>query len=101
MDKVKGKGKGKGKCKGKVMSKESFLDNSEYTKEPYEGILVSSDTKNNQYKIAVQLSENQVLLVDEVSDWEVQDRVHQWIPRVNEIQIQYGVNNDLENYSKH
>ena len=87
------------KVKGKLMSKESFLDNSTYTKEPYEGILVSSDTKNNQYKIAVQLSENQVLLVDEVSDREVQERVHQWIPRVNEIQIQHGVKNDLANYS--
>ncbi|MDP4128055.1 MAG: hypothetical protein Q8912_14105 [Bacillota bacterium] len=87
--------------KGKLMSKETFLDNAAYTKEPYEGILVSADTKNEQYKIAVQLSENQVILVDEVSDREVQERVHQWIPRVNEIQLHYGVKNDLENYSEH
>ncbi|TGE32152.1 hypothetical protein [Desulfosporosinus sp. Sb-LF] len=88
------------KVKGKLMSKETFLDNSPFTKEPYEGILVSSDTRNNQYKIAVQLSENQVLLVDEVSDTEVLERVNKWIPRVNEIQIQHGVKNDLENYIK-
>jgi len=85
--------------KGEIMSKDAFLHNVPYTKEPYEGILVSADTKNNQYKIAVQLSENQVLLVDQVSDREVQERVHEWIPRVNEIQIQYGVINDPENYS--
>lgn len=89
------------KVKGKIMSKESFINNSDYTKEPYEGILVSSDTANNQYKIGVQLSENQVLLVDEVSDEEVQERVHQWIPRINEIQMQHDVKNDLENYSEY
>jgi len=89
------------KVNGELMSKEAFINNAPYTKEPYEGILVSADTKNNQYKIAVQLSENQVLLVDKVNDNEVQERLHQWVPRVNEIQIQYGVNNDLENYSKY
>ncbi len=89
------------KVNGEIMSKKDFINNAPYTKEPYEGILVSSDTKNNQYKIAVQLSENQVLLVDKVNDKEVQERLHQWVPRINEIQIQYGVNNDLENYSKY
>ena len=87
------------RVKGKIMSKDAFLDNIPYTKEPYEGILVSADTKNNQYKIAVQLSENQVLLVDQVSDQEVKEKLLEWIPRVNEIQMQYGVHNDPENYS--
>jgi len=87
------------RVKGKIMSKDVFLHNTPYTKEPYEGILVSADTTHNQYKIAVQLSENQVLLVDQVSDSEVQERLREWVPRVNEIQIQYGVDNDLENYS--
>lgn len=87
------------RVKGKLMSKDAFLNNIPYTKEPYEGILVSADTKNNQYKIAVQLSENQVLLVDQVSDREVQERLREWVPRVNEIQMQYGVTNDPENYS--
>ena len=85
--------------KGEIMSKDAFLQNIPYTKEPYEGILVSADTKNNQYKIAIQLSENQVLLVDEVSDQDVQERVHEWLPRVNDIQMQYGVINDPANYS--
>ena len=87
------------RVKGKIMSKDAFLDNIPYTKEPYEGIVVSADTKNNQYKIAVQLSENQVLLVDQVSDQEVKEKLLEWIPRVNEIQMQYGVHNDPENYS--
>jgi hypothetical protein len=87
------------RVKGKVMSKAAFLNNIPYSKEPYEGILVSADTEHNQYKIAIQLSENQVLLVDQVSDTEVKDRLREWIPRVNEIQVQYGVHNDPENYS--
>ncbi|KGK88403.1 hypothetical protein DP73_12985 [Desulfosporosinus sp. HMP52] len=89
------------KLYGKIMSKDAFLNNTPYAKEPYEGIMVSLDTENNQYKIAVQLSENQVLLVDKVKDTEVQERLIQWIPRVNEIQLQYGVDNDLENYSRY
>jgi len=87
------------KVEGKIMSKDAFLHNNPYTKEPYEGILVSADTLHNQYEIAVQLSENQVLIVDQVSDHEVQDRVRDWIPRVNDIQMQYGVHNDPENYA--
>lgn len=87
------------RVKGKIMSKDAFLNDIPYTKEPYEGILVSADTKNNQYKIAVQLSETQVLLVDQVSDSEIKERLIEWIPRVNEIQMQYGVKNDPENYS--
>ncbi len=85
--------------KGNLMSKDSFLKDIPYTKEPYEGILVSADDKNNQYKIAVQLGENLVLQVDQVSDSEVEERVREWIPRVNQIQMQYGIKNDLENYS--
>ena len=67
------------RVKGKLMSKDAFLYNVPYTKEPYEGILVSADTKNNQYKIAVQLSENQVLIVDQVNDREVQEKLREWV----------------------
>lgn len=81
------------------MNKKDFLEDIPYTKEPYEGILVSADTKHNLYKIAVQLGENQVLVVDQVSDRDVQERVREWVPRVNDIQMQYGVINDPENYS--
>lgn len=84
----------------KLMSKKAFINNAPYTKEPFEGILVSADTENSQYKIGIQLSENQVLLVDTVNDKQVEERLLQWIPLVNEIQVQYGVNNDLENYTK-
>jgi hypothetical protein len=82
-----------------LMSKDSFLKDVSYTKEPYEGILVSADSKNNQYKIGVQLGENLVLQVDQVRESEVEERVRKWLPRVNQIQMQYGIKNDLENYS--
>jgi len=84
------------RAKGELMSKDTFLNNVSYTKEPYKGILVSADTTTNQYKIAVQVSENQVLMVDQVSDQEVQGRVEEWVPRINAIQVQYGVTNDPE-----
>ncbi|ODA39229.1 hypothetical protein [Desulfosporosinus sp. BG] len=87
------------RIKGEIMSKDAFFNNVPYTKEPYEGILISADTEHNQYKIAVQLSENQVLLVDQVNDKEVHEKLREWVPRVNEIQIQYGVKNDPGNYS--
>jgi len=83
-------------AKGELMSKNSFFNNVSYTKEPYKGILVSADINKNQYKIAVQVSENQVLMVDQVSDQEVLSRVEEWVPRINEIQVQYGVTNDPE-----
>lgn len=85
------------RVKGELMSKDAFLNNVPYTKEPYEGILVSADAKNNEYKIGVQISEDQVLKVDQVSDKKVLDSLREWVPRVNEIQIQYRDHNDLEN----
>ena len=80
------------RVEGKIMSKDAFLRNVPYAKEPYEGILVSSDTKHNQYQIAVQLSEDQVVLVDHVSDKEVQERLREWVPRINDIQLQFRDN---------
>ena len=80
--------------KGELMSKDAFIQNVTYTKEPYKGILVSADSKMKEYKIAVQIGENQVLMVDQVSDREVIERVEEWVPRINEIQTQYGVTKD-------
>ncbi|HZK56494.1 MAG TPA: hypothetical protein VFC84_20245 [Desulfosporosinus sp.] len=77
------------RAKGELMSKNTFLNNVSYTKEPYKGILVSADTMTNQYKIAVQVSETQVLMVDQVSDQEVLGRVEEWVPHINSIQVQY------------
>ena len=82
--------------KGELMSKNTFLNNVSYTKEPYKGILVSADNNKNEYKIAVQIGENQVLMVDQVSEQEVVGRVEEWVPRINDIQRQYGVTNDPE-----
>ncbi|AFM40153.1 hypothetical protein Desaci_1116 [Desulfosporosinus acidiphilus SJ4] len=86
--------------KGRLVSKDAFLMNSDYAKEPYEGILVSSDSENKQYRIGIQLDENQVLLVDQVNNWEVKEKLVSWIPRVNDIQRQYKVKNDLQNYDE-
>lgn len=88
------------RVEGKLMSKDAFLHNGLYTKEPYAGIMASADSENNQYKIGVQLGENQVLLVDQVNDSnkEVQESLRTWVPRVNEIQTQYAVKTDPKNH---
>ncbi|WP_088225956.1 hypothetical protein [Desulfosporosinus sp. FKB] len=85
---------------GQLMSKEAFLHNSLYAKEPFEGILVSTDGENHQYRIGIQLNEKEVLLVDQVNDRDVKEKLLSWIPQVNKIQKQYGVKNDLQNYAQ-
>ncbi len=86
--------------KGKIMSKDDFLQNSLYAKEEYEGLLVSSDTNKGVYNIGIELSNNQILLIDQVKDSEVHERVHMWVPQIQEIQRRYGVEGDLGNYSR-
>ena len=81
-----------------IMDKREFLKNGEYAKEEYEGIIVSSDTKHGYYNIAIELDNNRVVIVDNVKDNEVHQRLHQWVPKVLEVQKQFGVHNQADNY---
>ena len=83
--------------KGKVMSKSEFLKNGEFGKEEYEGLLVASDTQKGIYNIGVELGEDQILLIEQADDSNVHERYHALIPKIQEIQRQYGVGNDLSN----
>ncbi len=83
---------------GKVMSKQEFLKGGLYSKEQYEGLLVSSDMEQGWYNIGVQLDENTVLVVDHSKDTHVRERIQNWAPQVEQIQREHKVKNSLENY---
>lgn len=86
---------------GQIISKPEFMTNSDYSKEQYEGLLVSSDVQQGVYNIGVQLSENQVLIVDQSTEADVREKIiNTWAPQIQEIQRQHrGINTNLENYS--
>lgn len=85
--------------KGRVVSKTEFLRDGLYDKEQYEGLLVSTDADSGLYNIGVQLSENQVLVVDQAQAGNIRERIQGWAPQVQDIQRQHGVHNDSENYT--
>jgi len=76
---------------GTVVSKKTFLNSGAYAKEEYEGLIVSADVENGIYNIGIQLEEDRVLLVDQASDKEVHRKVHEWVPRIQEVQQMYFV----------
>ncbi|NLB89014.1 MAG: hypothetical protein GX790_07300 [Syntrophomonadaceae bacterium] len=86
--------------KGKIISKSEFLKNGEFAKEEYEGLLVASDTQKGLYNIGVDLGGDKVLLLEQVDDSNVHERYHELIPKIQEIQRQYGVENDQINSLK-
>lgn len=85
---------------GKIMSKSEFLKNGEFAKEEYEGLLVASDTQKGIYNIGVQLEEDKILLLEQTNDSNIHERYHELVPKIAEIQRQYGVDNDLQSYTK-
>lgn len=78
--------------KGKVMTKEAFLSNGWYAKEEYEGLLVSTDVEQGCYNIGVEIGKDRVVLVDQVKDSEIHERVHSLMPHIQEIQSKYNSN---------
>ncbi|MGE5422848.1 MAG: hypothetical protein ACM3QW_06270 [Ignavibacteriales bacterium] len=82
---------------GHVMDKEDFLSHGVYDKEYNEGILISANEKGG-YNIGIQLGQDKVLKVDEVSADEVRAKVYEWAPQVVPIQSRWGEPADLQNY---
>lgn len=80
--------------KGQIVDKSAILKQGEFSKEEYEGLIAASDTENGIYNIALQLSENRVLIVDQVKDSQVQDRYHQLTEQIQDLKKQYQ-GNDL------
>ncbi|MDR1616244.1 MAG: hypothetical protein LBR98_04460 [Syntrophomonadaceae bacterium] len=71
---------------GRIVEKEYFLQNSNFSREEYEGLIVSADLDSGLYNIGVELDDNQVLVVDQVQESLVAARVQQWAPKIQEIQ---------------
>ncbi|KUG04446.1 hypothetical protein ASZ90_018114 [hydrocarbon metagenome] len=86
--------------KGRIINKESLVNNSAYVKEQYEGLLVCSD-EQGFYNIGIQLNENDVLIVDQVKETSVRERIQNWAAQVEDIQRKYGSSGEsLENYER-
>jgi hypothetical protein len=85
--------------KGMVMDRESFLGKGSWSKEEYEGLIVSGDTNSGQYNIAIEIGDDTVLVVDQVQDADMKQRVRSWSAQIVNIQRQYGFKPQLDNYS--
>ncbi len=75
--------------KGQIVDKGAIIKQGEFSREEYEGLIAASDTENGIYNIALQLSENTVLIVDQVKDSQVHDRYHQLTPQIQDMQKQH------------
>ncbi|MGI5912321.1 MAG: hypothetical protein ACOX6E_07075 [Syntrophomonadaceae bacterium] len=85
--------------KGDIISKKQFLEQGIYAKEEYEGLIVCSDEKHKQFNLGIQLDEERILVVDHAREGEVEQKLSNWVPQIQEIQRRYGVTNDSQNYS--
>ncbi len=84
---------------GKVMSKQEFMKDGLYTKEQYEGLLVSSNLEQGCYNIGVQLDENTILVLDHSSDSQVREKIQNWSAQLEDIKKEYNVDTNPSNYS--
>lgn len=85
--------------KGDIIAKKQFLGQGLYAKEEYEGLIVSSDQKQQHYNLGVQLDEERILVVDQAREDEVEEKLRNWVPQIQEIQRKHGSSDDLQNYS--
>lgn len=84
--------------KGDIVNKKEFLEKGLFAREEYEGLLVSSDLIQQCYNFGVQLDEDRILVVDQVKEGNVEEKVRSWSGKIQEIQRAYGSGNDLQNY---
>jgi len=82
--------------KGKIMNKDDFVQNGLYTKEHYEGMLISSDIEQDGYNIGVQLDENRILVVNQAKESNVRERIQVWALQRQNIQRKYNTSNNLQ-----
>mgnify|MGYP000937832047 FL=1 len=83
--------------KGDIVDKKSFLEKGLFAREEYEGLLVSSDQGQQCYNLGVQLDNGRILVVDQVQEGNVEEKVRSWSGKIQEIQRAYGSGNDLQN----
>jgi len=86
--------------RGSIVSKQEFIRDGLYSKEEYEGLLVSSDERQGCYNLGVQLAEDKVLFVDQATEGNIHEKLESWVPQIQTLQRQHNVKNDSENYAK-
>ncbi len=84
--------------RGSIVSKQDFIKDGLYAKEEYEGLLVSSDQQQGCYNLGVQLAEDQVLVVDQATDSNINEKLKTWVPQIQTLQRQHNVKNNSGNY---
>jgi len=84
--------------KGQIVDKSAIIKQGEFSKEEYEGLIAASDSENGIYNIALQLSENTVLIVDQTNDSDVHDRYHQIAPHIQDMKKQQQSNHESLKY---
>ncbi len=86
--------------RGSIVSKSDFLKNGLYSKEEYEGLIVSADVQQGCYNLGIQLAEDKVLIVDQASDTNIHERLETWVPAIQTLQRQHNVKNNSGNYAR-
>lgn len=61
---------------------------------------VSGDPNQGRYNIAIEIGDDKVLVVDQVKDNEVEEKVRSWSSEIANIQRQYGYEPQMGNYSR-
>jgi len=89
-----------GSQRGKIISKQEFLSNGQWSKEEYEGLIVSADPQANCYNLGVQLAEDKVLVVDQATESNIHQKLETWVPQIQTIQRQHNVQNNSGNYAR-
>lgn len=84
---------------GKIVSKEEFIKDGQFSKEQYEGLIVSSDFEDESYSLGVQLTEDLLLVVGYADEDNIREKIQANVPQIDKIQREYGAKRDLENYS--
>ncbi len=85
--------------RGTIVNKKAFIQGGLYAKEEYEGLLVSSDLNEGCYNLGIQISEDQVLFVDQATDSNINEKLETWASQIQTLQRQHNVKSNSGNYT--
>ncbi|NLT21043.1 MAG: hypothetical protein GXY16_08605 [Syntrophomonadaceae bacterium] len=75
--------------KGTIMNKADFLKKGDYAKEEYEGLIVCADNSTGKYNLGVEIDDENIVIIDQATPEQVNQRVQELSAKVPEIQKQY------------
>lgn len=80
--------------KGQIVPKSEFIHADGFARESYEGLLIASDAELDGYNIGIQLSEDDVLVVDHTHPENTREAADHWAKQVDRIQREHHVKRD-------